>query len=296
MKKIFTLFCLVAVLLITTACTMAFEGDYVLKSGETLQGDLFVTSGNTTLQKNSRITGTLFTTSGNLTLEQNAVVEGSIISTSGTINLLPGSEVGGSLYHTGGAINQKPGAIVKGKLNRNATDSLSSGLLNLIGSYCLVPILILVAIIYGLTNAFRRPTPKTARPAPTSPAPVVPAQVAETPPVIVKTIETENPPEITKPPETLIPMDIPKPSEIVEPTGAVIPTEPLQPSVPEILPIPAVNLPTQTPENIIPAQPPAISPSEEIRQKLVQLKQLFDEGLITEAEYQEKKSEILKRI
>jgi hypothetical protein len=41
---------------------------------------------------------------------------------------------------------------------------------------------------------------------------------------------------------------------------------------------------------------PASAPSEDPKQKLTQLKEMHDEGLITEAEYESKKAEILADI
>jgi Short C-terminal domain len=80
-------------------------------------------------------------------------------------------------------------------------------------------------------------------------------------------------------------------SSAPEPAAAP-PSSPAEAAAPQLhMPPPVVLPPAQAPPSIVPEAPAAVSPLEE---KLRLLKKLLDDGLITEADYEAKKQELLK--
>lgn len=207
MKRTITLVLLVLVAVLASGCVaqVVTSGSYTLRSGETLRGDLVVFSGHVTLEEGSRVTGSVIMTSGDLYVEADAQIEGNVVMTSGDVYLRPGVVVHGDVIGTSGDVHRAEGARVEGQVSTDASSfSVSGGFIaELIGTYCVLPVVVIGALFYLLVGFGRR------RPA-------------------------------------------------------------------------------------APAQAPAAS--EDPTQKLKQLQEMLDSGLITEADYEAKKAEILSRM
>ena len=157
---------IVVISLILTGCLSAsFSGNYVLGAGQTLRGNLFVTSGSVTLGANSRVTGTILLTSGELHIGENAQVGGDVVLTSGDLFQAPGSVVHGDVILSSSdiAVHQSPGSTVEGKTTSDiapfAIAVLTKGLL----LYCVLPIIVLIAIILVLGTWLGRQSKKRAQ-------------------------------------------------------------------------------------------------------------------------------------
>lgn len=207
MKRTITLVLLVLVAVLASGCVaqVVTSGSYTLRSGETLRGDLVVFSGHVTLEEGSRVTGSVIMTSGDLYVEADAQIEGNVVMTSGDVYLRPGVVVHGDVIGTSGHVHRAEGARVEGQVSTDASSfSVSGGFIaELIGTYCVLPLVVLGALIYLLVGFGRR-------------RPAAPAQ--------------------------------------------------------------------------------ALAASEDPTQKLKQLQEMLDSGLITEADYEAKKAEILSRM
>ncbi|MFN2148678.1 MAG: hypothetical protein ACK2T2_09800 [Anaerolineales bacterium] len=120
MKRIWTL--ALTLLLLTLAFSMsAFAGGYmdgrvvlggefVLNTGETLDGDLAVIGGIATLESGSRVTGTVFLVGGNLVAD--GTIGGDLAVVGGNARLGPEAVVEGDLVTFGGNVNRNGGRIL----------------------------------------------------------------------------------------------------------------------------------------------------------------------------------------
>ena len=171
-KLTFTILLLGAFLL-TGCMSTSFSGNYVVNSGQTLRGNLFVTEGLVTLEENSRVTGTIMMTSGDLRIGKNAQVGGNVALTSGSLSMADGAVVHGDVILASEDIqvHQSPGAKVEGKITTNiapfAISVVAKGLL----LYCVLPIALLIAVILLLGMWLGRASKKRAQ-AVQAPAPV----------------------------------------------------------------------------------------------------------------------------
>ena len=145
MKRICTIAVMVIAAMLLSSCMAAsFSGNYVVKSGQTLHGNLFVTSGSVTLEENSRVTGTVLLTSGELHIGQNAQVGKDVVLTSGDLYMAQGSVVHGDVILANSEIGvyMSPGATVEG----NTTTDIASFVIRLVTRvfllYCILPIVI----------------------------------------------------------------------------------------------------------------------------------------------------------
>lgn len=111
MKHLLTLALACLLVLGSAGCRAVTGGNYVLRSGETLSGDLTVSGGHATLEQGSRVTGSLFVTGGST--EANGQIDGDVSVTGGSINFGPTSVVRGVLHETGGGIRIAQGADVR---------------------------------------------------------------------------------------------------------------------------------------------------------------------------------------
>jgi cytoskeletal protein CcmA (bactofilin family) len=211
MNRKLTIFILVLGALMLTGCTsMSFSGSYVVKSGETLHGNLFVTSGSVTLEENSRVTGSIILTSGELHIGKNAQVGKDVVLTSGALSLADGAVVHGNVILSSQdiAVQKNPGSQVEGRITNDIAPFAISFVAKTLLLYCVLPIVILIALIFGL-GLWRGRNSK-------------------------------------------------KRSQIVQAPAPVV--------------------------------------TEDIQQKLQKLKSMLDEGLITEADYEAKKADILSKM
>jgi uncharacterized membrane protein len=163
MNQKFTILILVIAALLLTGCTSAsFSGNYILKSGTTLRGNLFVTSGSVTLEENSHMTGTVLLTSGELHIGKNAQVGGDVVLTSGALYLAEGSVVHGDviLANSEIGVHLSPGATVEGNTTYNIAPFVIGLVIKSVLLYCILPIVILIAIMIGLGTWLGRQSKK----------------------------------------------------------------------------------------------------------------------------------------
>ena len=163
MNRKFTILIMVLAALVLTSCMSAsFSGNYVLSAGKTLRGNLFVTSGSATLEENSRVTGTIMLTSGELHIGKNAQVGGDVVLTSGDLYLAGGSVVHGDVIFSSSDIglHQAPGSQIEGNVTSDiapfAIAVLSKGIL----LYCVLPLVVLIALILVLGTWLGRQSKK----------------------------------------------------------------------------------------------------------------------------------------
>jgi hypothetical protein len=163
MNRKFTILIVVfAAILLTSCMSASFSGNYILKSGTTLRGNLFVTSGSVTLEENSRVTGSVLLTSGELHIGKNAQVDGDVVLTSGALYMAEGSVVHGDviLANSEIAVHLSPGATVDGNTTYNIAPFVIGLVIKSVLLYCVLPIVILIAIMIGLGTWLGRQSKK----------------------------------------------------------------------------------------------------------------------------------------
>jgi len=152
----------IAALLLSGCMSASFSGNYVLKEGKTLRGNLFVTSGSVTMQENSRVTGTIMLTSGELHMGKNTQVGGDVVLTSGDVYMADGSIIHGDLILSSSdiGVHQAPGATVEG----NTTTDIAPFAIGMVTKgfllYCVLPIVLLIVIFLVLGTWLGRQSKK----------------------------------------------------------------------------------------------------------------------------------------
>jgi hypothetical protein len=143
---------LLGALLLSGCMSTSFSGNYILKTGETLRGNLFVTSGSVTLEENSRVTGTIMLTSGESQIGKNAQVGKDVVLTSGALYLADGAVVHGDVILSSQdiAVQQSPGSTVEGRITYDIAPFAISFVTKAFLLYCVLPIVLLIALILGL--------------------------------------------------------------------------------------------------------------------------------------------------
>lgn len=153
MNRKTTLIVLVLGALVLTGCmSTSFSGNYILRTGQTVRGNLFVTSGSVTLEENSRVTGTILLTSGELHIGKNAQVGKDVVLTSGALYLADGAVVHGDVILSSQdiAIHQTPGSRVEGTITYDIAPFAISVVTRSLLLYCVLPIVLLIGLILGL--------------------------------------------------------------------------------------------------------------------------------------------------
>ena len=173
-RKLSTIIIVLAAILLSSCMSASFAGNYVLRAGKTLRGNLFVTSGSVTLEESSRVTGTIMLTSGELHIGKNAQVGGDVVLTSGNLYLDEGSVIHGDVIFSSSDIglHQNPGAKIEGNITSDIAPFAISVVTKGILLYCVLPIVVLVAIILILGVWLGRQSKKRAQIAATA-APVI---------------------------------------------------------------------------------------------------------------------------
>jgi hypothetical protein len=123
MKRILSLSLVALVLLMALPVTafaggqydgrVVLGGNFVLESGDVLDGDLAVIGGQATLEAGSRVHGSVFLVGGNLVAY--GEISGDMALVGGNANLGPNAVVGGDLVTFGGNVNRS-GAIIEGEV------------------------------------------------------------------------------------------------------------------------------------------------------------------------------------
>lgn len=164
-RKLTITILLLGALMLSGCISTSFSGNYVLRSGKTLHGNLFVTSGSVTLQENSRVTGWIFLTSGELHIGKDAQVGGDVVLTSGALYLETGAIVHGDviLSSTDIAVHQAPESTVEGNVTSNIASFVIALVTKTLLLYCVLPIVILIAVILGLGVWLGRVSKKRAK-------------------------------------------------------------------------------------------------------------------------------------
>ena len=93
---------------------VVFGGDFVLKSGEVLLGDLVLFGGNATLEAGSRVNGDVFLMGGNAEIA--GEVTGDVALLGGNVELLATAHVYGDAVAIGGNLIRAAGARVDGQV------------------------------------------------------------------------------------------------------------------------------------------------------------------------------------
>ena len=173
-RKISIFVLVLAALLLSSCMSASFSGNYVLRAGRTLHGNLFVTSGSVTLEENSRVTGTIMLTSGELHIGKNAQVGGDVVLTSGDLYLEDKAVVHGDVILSSSdmGIHQSPGATVEGNVSSDIAPFAISLATRGFLLVCVLPIAVLVALILGLGTWLGKQSRKREQIADT-PAPAV---------------------------------------------------------------------------------------------------------------------------
>ncbi len=89
-------------------------GDYTLKSGDVLRGDLIVIGGTATLEAGSEVTGTVGLIGSQV--DASGAIDGDLASIGGSIRLGPSAVVHGDLVSLGSDVNRDPASVVEGQV------------------------------------------------------------------------------------------------------------------------------------------------------------------------------------
>jgi len=161
-RKWIAIILVLAAVLLSSCMSASFSGNYIVKEGDTLRGNLFVTSGSVTLQENSRVTGTIMLTSGELRMGKNSQVGGDVVLTSGDVTMADGAVIKGDLILSSSdiSVRQAPGATIEGTTTYDiapfAIGLVTKGFL----LYCVLPIVLLIVIILVLGTWLGRQSKK----------------------------------------------------------------------------------------------------------------------------------------
>lgn len=90
-------------------------GSYTLKSGETLNNNLFIVGGNSTIEDGATLNGDVLVAGGYLTI--GGLVNGDIFAAGGSITLTETANIQGDIATLGGTVDRAAGAIVSGEIS-----------------------------------------------------------------------------------------------------------------------------------------------------------------------------------
>ncbi len=160
-----TIILIIGTLLLSGCVSTSFSGNYVVRPGDILRGDLFVTSGSVTLGENSRVTGTVILTSGELHVGKGAQVGGDVVLTSGALYLEDMAVVHGDVILSSQeiAVHQNPGARVEGRTSSSIAPFAISFVGKTLLLYCVLPILLLIVLIFGFGMLFGKRSKKKSQ-------------------------------------------------------------------------------------------------------------------------------------
>ena len=89
-----------------------FGGNYVLRAGESLRGDLVILGGNARLEAGSTVNGNIVTMGGSVDVA--GQVSGDVTILGGSVDLKATAVVSGQVMSIGGSVQRDPGAQVQG--------------------------------------------------------------------------------------------------------------------------------------------------------------------------------------
>ena len=163
-RKIMFIILVLAAILLTGCMSASFSGNYVLKEGKTLRGNLFVTSGSVTMEENSRVTGTIMLTSGELHMGKDTQVGRDVVLTSGDVYMAEGAVIHGDLIlsSSDSVVRQAPGATVEGSTSTDIAPFVIGLVTKGFLLYCVLPIVLLIVIILALGTWLGKQSKKRA--------------------------------------------------------------------------------------------------------------------------------------
>ncbi len=112
-------------------CDSVVVGDScVLRSGQTIQGDMTIFGGNVNLESGSSVNGDVILIGGSLDVFGS--IHGDLVATGGFVHLNNGSEVNGDITRIGGNLLMEDGAVVQGDMitSNNPGFSMPKNLFN----------------------------------------------------------------------------------------------------------------------------------------------------------------------
>jgi hypothetical protein len=154
------LFAFVGLLFPLSACSkLVLSNDYTLGSGQVVDGDLWVPTGNVRIQTSSRVTGSIYQLCCNLYV--NGRVNNNIFMLTGNLRLGSEAIVRGGAVVFSGNMERLPGASL-GDVSPNAGKRL---LVGFFGLFCVLPLAILVLLallLIGLRRGRARNLPSAS--------------------------------------------------------------------------------------------------------------------------------------
>lgn len=93
---------------------VVFGGNFTLRSGEVLNGDLVVLGGNIVLEASSTVNGDTVVLGGNVT--SNGTINGNLVAMGGIVELLDQARINGDLTVLGSSYEQAEGAVISGNI------------------------------------------------------------------------------------------------------------------------------------------------------------------------------------
>ncbi len=135
MGHIVALSLLLLLALTSVGCSrMVTGGNFILRNGEMVNGDLVVSGGDSVFEEGSRVNGSLFVSGG--PIRANGVIEEDVTVTGGSINFGSSAVVSGVMRETGGGVRIAEGAGVRrvssSVADRTAVQPLASIVITLI--------------------------------------------------------------------------------------------------------------------------------------------------------------------
>lgn len=91
-----------------------FGDNYILREGETINGDLVAFGGNITIEKEAVVTGDVAVLGGNL--DTNGTIRGNMVTMGGFVALGEEAVINGDMTVLGGSVEQAEGARVEGNM------------------------------------------------------------------------------------------------------------------------------------------------------------------------------------
>jgi len=102
-----------------------FGQSYILKSGETLTGDLLVFGGAATLEEGAIVNGNVVLFGGSLVV--NGEVSGDVAVTGGSVIISKSAHIHGNLTTVGASLERAEGALIDGQIFNTATSWVGNG-------------------------------------------------------------------------------------------------------------------------------------------------------------------------
>jgi hypothetical protein len=147
--RMFLFVCVGLVFTLSACSKLVLANEFTLESGQVVEGDLWVPTGNVRIQPGSRVAGSIYQLCCNLYV--NGRVNNNIFLLAGNLRLGSDSIVRGGAVVFSGNMERLPGASL-GDVSPNAGERL---LVGFFGLFCVLPLAILVLLILLLVGLRR---------------------------------------------------------------------------------------------------------------------------------------------